>query len=81
MEQEEEEEEEEEDEEEGDAGTLTETVGPTAASNEARVEEKRRLGLLLDQYARLLKGPDVQAKFYLLKRLLEEADEPFVVFA
>jgi superfamily II DNA or RNA helicase len=71
---------EEDEDEEEDAGTLTETVGP-AGSDDAREEEKRRLGLLLDQYARLFKGPDVQAKFHLLKRLLEEADEPFVVFA
>jgi superfamily II DNA or RNA helicase len=63
-----------------DAGALTEAVGP-AASNDAREEEKRRLGLLLDQYARLLKGPDAQSKFDVLKRLLGEADEPFVVFA
>jgi superfamily II DNA or RNA helicase len=63
-----------------DAGALTEAVGP-AASNDAREEEKRRLGSLLDQYARLLKGPDAQSKFDVLRRLLGEADEPFVVFA
>ena len=66
--------------EEDDAGALTEAVGPTG-SDDSREEEKRRLGILLDEYARLLKGPDVQAKFHLLKRLLDEADEPFVVFA
>jgi superfamily II DNA or RNA helicase len=72
---------EQEEDEEDDEGTLTETVGPSTASYDAREKEKLRLGSLLDQYAKFLKGPDVQAKFLSLKRLLEEADEPFVVFA
>jgi superfamily II DNA or RNA helicase len=71
--------EEEEDVEETEA-TLSEAVGPSATA-EARQEEQRRLGQLLDEYARLLKGPHMQAKFRVLKRLLDEADEPFVVFA
>jgi superfamily II DNA or RNA helicase len=69
-----------EEDQEGDAGTLAENVGP-AGSDNARDEEKRRLGLLLDEYGRLIKGPDIRSKFTVLQRLLDEADEPFVVFA
>jgi superfamily II DNA or RNA helicase len=65
---------------EDDETTLTESVGPSGAA-ENRQEEERRLGQLLDEYARLLKGPLMQAKFECLRKLLEEADEPFVVFA
>ena len=60
--------------------TLPEAVGPSATT-EARQEEQSRLGRLLDEYAGLLKGPHMQAKLHLLKTLLDEADEPFVVFA
>lgn len=72
--------EEEEEDTEGDAGTLTESHGPRG-NPEKRHEEQNRLGQLLDQYARLLKGPLMQAKFESLKKLLDQADEPFVVFA
>jgi superfamily II DNA or RNA helicase len=70
----------EEEDPEDNESALAEAVGPIA-TGEARQVEHRRLGQLLDEYARLLRGPHVQAKFRLLKRLLDEADEPFVVFA
>ncbi len=71
--------EEEEDVEETES-TLPEAVGPSATT-EARQEEQSRLGRLLDEYAGLVKGPHMQAKLHLLKTLLDEAEEPFVVFA
>ena len=71
---------EEEGEAEDDGGTLTESVGPSGAP-EKRHEEQNRLGQLVDEYARLLRGPLMQAKFESLKKLLDQADEPLVVFA
>jgi superfamily II DNA or RNA helicase len=71
--------EEDEDAEESE-GTLAEAVGPSAA-DENRREEERRLGQLLDRYCRLLSGPHMQAKFRALSGVLAEAEEPFVVFA
>ena len=73
-------EEEEEDPEEADAGALTEAVGPGLAGPTSE-EEQRRLGQLLDRYAHLLKEADLRAKFRELDSLLNEADEPYVVFA
>ena len=46
-----------------------------------RQEEKQRLSQLLRQYASLISSPQAKAKFDVLTQLLEEADEPFVVFA
>jgi hypothetical protein len=66
--------------EEADSSTLAETVGPSAIG-EARHQEEKLLGALLDEYTRLLRSAHAQAKFHRLKVLLDEADEPFVVFA
>ena len=46
-----------------------------------RQEEKQRLSQLLRKYASLMSLPQAKAKFDVLTQLLEEADEPFVVFA
>ena len=59
---------------------LNDSVGP-AGADEMRQEEKQRLSKLLRQYASLMLSPQAEAKFDILKELLEEADEPFVVFA
>ena len=59
---------------------LNESVGP-ASVDAMRQEEKRRLSQLLRQYASLISSPQAKAKFDVLIQLLEEADEPFVVFA
>ena len=55
-------------------------VGP-ASADKVRQEEKQRLSQLLRQYASFLSSPEAKAKFDVLSQLLEEADEPFVVFA
>lgn len=59
---------------------LDESVGPSG-SKKVRQEEKRRLSKLIEQYALLMTSPHAKAKFDVLAQLLEEADEPFVVFA
>ncbi len=73
-------EEEEEDPEDTDTGTLSEAVG-SGLPGPTSEEDQRRLGQLLDKYARLLQQEDLRAKFQELGKLLEEADEPYVVFA
>ena len=59
---------------------LNESVGPAGAAT-MRQEEKQLLSRLLKQYASLILSPQAKAKFDVLTQLLEEADEPFVVFA
>ena len=59
---------------------LNESVGPVGVAA-MRQEEKQRLSQLLGQYASLMSSPQAKAKFDVLTQLLEEADEPFVVFA
>ena len=59
---------------------LNESVGPVSVAA-MRQEEKRRLSKLLMQYASLISSPQAKAKFDVLTQLLEEEDEPFVVFA
>ena len=59
---------------------LGDSVGP-AGVDEMRQEEKQRLSQLLRKYALFMPLPQAKAKFEVLKELLDEADEPFVVFA
>ena len=59
---------------------LNESVGPASVAT-MRQEEKQRLSQLLKQYASLMSSPQAKAKFDVLTQLLEEVDEPFVVFA
>ena len=55
-------------------------VGPKVRAS-ARHEERHRLMALLQRYTGFLSSPEATSKFDVLKRLLDEADEPFVVFA
>lgn len=57
-----------------------ERVGP-ASSARFQHEEKIRLSKLLTKYASFIPSPQATAKFMVLTQLLNEADEPFVVFA
>ncbi len=59
---------------------LNDSVGPAGVAA-MRQEEKQRLSKLIEQYASLMSSPQAKAKFDVLTQLLEEADEPFVVFA
>ncbi len=59
---------------------LDELVGPTGA-DKVRQEERQQLSQILKNYASLMSSPQAKAKFDVLTKLLEEADEPFVVFA
>ena len=60
---------------------LNESVVGPAGADKVHQEEKQRLSQLLRQYASFLSSPEAEAKFNELTQLLEEADEPFVVFA
>jgi len=57
-----------------------EGVGPEVAAS-IRDEERNRLVALLQRYRGFLSAPEATSKFDVLKGLLDEADEPFVVFA
>ena len=59
---------------------LDDSVGPSG-SPKMQQEEKRRLSQLLGKYASFMSSSQAKAKFGVLTKLLEEADEPFVVFA
>ena len=59
---------------------LDELVGPAGAAK-VHEEERRRLSELIRKYDSLMSSPQAKAKFDVLTQLLEEADEPFVVFA
>lgn len=60
--------------------TDDEEVGP-AARTAVRDEERNRLVRLLQRYTGILSGPEATSKFDVLMDLVDEADEPFVVFA
>ena len=57
-----------------------EGVGPEVPAS-VRDEERNRLVGLLQRYTGFLSAPEAISKFDVLKNLLDEADEPFVVFA
>ena len=57
-----------------------EGVGPEVQAS-VRDEERNRLEGLLERYTGFLSAPEATSKFDVLKNLLDEADEPFVVFA
>ena len=59
---------------------LGDSVGP-AGIDEMQREERQRLSQLLRKYASFMPLPQAKAKFEVLTELLDEADEPFVVFA
>ena len=60
--------------------TESEEVGPEVPTS-VRGEERKRLVRLLQRYTGFLSSPEATSKFDVLVKLLDEVDEPFVVFA
>ena len=57
-----------------------EGVGPEVRPS-VQDQERKRLVALLQRYLGFLSAPEATSKFDVLENLLDEADEPFVVFA